>query len=283
MIADYNINIIISKMVFVISLYIFVFMGMGLLSLVIATFLNVTIMIFMGLHDLFKKVDGFKKWFFAREYDNLFSILWKNARNSGIVSIGVFLLSQAGVLISGFYLNIQEVAQLGLVLQLYGILVVVSRVYFNTFIPKLSALWIGDNIYQIRSLFLRCQLVGYVTFFSGMAVLYFAGDVILKDIIHSNVLLPSGAVILLYGFFNFMEITHGNCCSLISTSNNIPFVKASIASGVISTICTLLFIFLDMGMISFPLGLVCGSLPYNSWKWPCETYKLLWVNNKIKI
>lgn len=278
LINEYNLNIIISKIVYMTILYTMVILGYGLVSLVVATFVNLTIMIFLGLYDLYKKVDGFSEWFNAKEFDNLFSILWKNARNSGIVSIGVFLLSQAGVLISGFYLKIPEVAQLGLVLQLYGILVVVSRVYLTTYTPKLSSLWVGNNIVTIRRIFVRCQLIGYLTFFSGTAVIYFFGDIILKDIIHSRVLLPTGTVILLYALFNFMELTHGNCCSLISTSNNIPFVKASVASGIISICCTLIFLESDFGMVSFPLGLVCGSLPYNAWKWPMVTYRMLKTN-----
>lgn len=278
LINEYNLNIIISKIVYLVVLYSMVIMDYGLASLVAATFANLTVMIFLGLYDLIKKVDGFSEWFNAKKYDNLFDILWKNARNSGVVSIGVFLLSQAGVLISGFYLKITEVAQLGLILQLYGILVVLSRVYLTTYTPKLSSLWVGKNIKAIKEIFVRCQIIGYLTFFSGVAVIYFLGDIILQDIIHSKVLLPSGTVIILYAIFNFMEITHGNCCSLISTSNNIPFVKASVASGIISICCTLIFIKLDFGMVSFPLGLVCGSLPYNVWKWPLMTYRMLKSN-----
>lgn len=273
--SEFNINIIVSKLAYILILYFLISNGYGLKSLVVATIINVTIMIVMGFLDLYKKVDGFKEWFKAKEYDNLFSVLWKNARNSGVTSIGVFLLSQAGVLISGFYLSISEVAQLGLVLQLYGILIVVSRVYFNTYVPKISSLWIGNNICIIRKLFVKCQMVGYFLFFVGVFIMFFCGDCILSDIIHSKVLLPSKVVILLYAVFYFMEITHGNCCILISSSNNIPFVNASIITGVASVLLTLFFLLLNIGMISFPLGLIFASLPYNSWKWPFMTYRML--------
>lgn len=276
-ISEFNINIIISKTIYILLLYVLIYFNFGLMSLVIATFANVVIMVALGFFELYRKVDKFKEWFHTKKYENLFHILWKNARNSGLVGVGVFLLSQSGVLISGIFLNVTEVAQLGLILQLYGILVVLARVYLTTYTPQISSLWVSGDIGKIQKVFLKCQLVGYLIYISGVMVIYFMGNTILSQIIHSNVLLPSGSVILLYGFFYMMEITHGNCCSLIGTSNNIPFVNASIVSGLISIVFTLIFIMFNMGMISFPLALICGSLPYNSWKWPYEAYLLLKV------
>ena len=77
-----------------------------------------------------------------------------------------------------------------------------------------------------------------------------------------------------------MEITHGNCVTLISTENKVPFYKASIVSGVISIIVTLILLVNNVGIYSFPIGLICGSLPYNSWKWPLVVYKMLWKNGE---
>ncbi len=279
-ISEFNLNIIISKTAYIVMLFVLIYFDYGLISLVVATFANVVIMVALGFFELYRKVDGFKDWYNTKVYENLFNILWKNSRNSGLVSVGVFLLSQSGVLISGIFLNVSEVAQLGLILQLYGILVVLARVLLTTYTPQLSSLWISGDINKIRRVFMKCQLVGYLIFITGLLVIYFFGNTILSQIIHSNVLLPSGAVVLSYGVFYLMEITHGNCCSLISTSNNIPFVNASIVSGLFSIVFTLIFIKFDMGMISFPLALICGSLPYNSWKWPYEAYLML--KNKKK-
>lgn len=275
-IEQYNKNIIISKSAYILVLYLMIIMGMNLVSLVAATFINSLLMIVLGNGYLNMHVENYKVYNNAKNYDNLFSVLWVNAKNSGIVSIGVFLLSQAGVFLSGLFLNIEEVAQLGLILQLYGILVVMSRVYFTTNIPRISSLWITGNYGQIRNLFSKCQIIGYVIFFAGLSVIFFAGDYILKNIIHSNVMLPSSIVILAYGLFYLLELTHGNCCSLIATSNNIPFTRASVVSGIISVVMIIVLCKLELGILSFPLALCCGSLPYNSWRWPLYVYKILY-------
>ncbi len=281
LIDDYNLNIIISKILYILVLYFGVISGWGLFALVVGNLVNIISMVILGkikyLSANEKKILNNRKI----ESENLFPILWKNARNSGIVNIGVLLLSQAGVILSGIFLPLEDVAKLGLILQIFGIIVVLSRVYLMTVMPKLSSMWITDTKSNIAKLFLKSQLIGYVIFFTSVLFLVLLGDYILINIIHSKVMLPSVTVILLYTFFYFMEITHGNCCSLISTSNNIPFTRASITSGVVSIVVTVILLNMNIGIVSFPLGLICGSLPYNSWKWPLVTYKIL-TNKKNK-
>lgn len=274
-IGDYNMNVIISKVLYIVTLYILIFMGLGLLSLVFASIVNTMVMIILAHIVLNKKVNRFSN--LTREYKtySLFRLLWKNAKNSGLVSLGVFLLSQSGVFLSGIFLGLEEVASLGLCVQIFTILVVSARVYFTTYTPYISSLWVRGSIEEVKKVFYRCQLISYSIYFLGFTVIYYSGDYLLENLVHSNVMLPSSVVIALYGLFNLMEITHGNCCMLIATSNNIPFTKASLISGLISVVATIGFSLCGLGMVAFPLGLCCGSLPYNFWKWPYETYKIL--------
>lgn len=272
---DYNINVIISKSIYIGTLFVLIIAGAGLLSLILATFFNTMIMIVLAYRVLNKKIPGFIKLTNKYVCENLFPILWKNAKNSGIVSVGVFLLSQSGVFLSGLFLGLEEVASLGLCIQLFTTLVVCSRVYLTTYTPLISALWIKNDKEQIKHIFIKCQIIGYIIFIAGFITIAFGGDWILVNIIHSRVCLPSLITLSLYGLFYLMEITHGNCCSLISTSNNIPFTRAALISGFISVICTILYAKMGFGIISFPLALVSGSLPYNSWKWPIYVYSTL--------
>lgn len=272
-ITHYNFIVISSKSIYVLSLFILLILNCGLLSLIVANFLNIIVIIIIGKRLYLSNVDK-KRLHNCDKPENLYKIIWKNARNSGLVSLGVFLLSQAGIFLSGMFLNLTEVAQLGLLLQVFGIIVVLSRVNINTVLPKISSLWVSGTIKEIRQIFIKNQFIGYVIYFICVLFLFVLGNRVLA-LINSNVVLPSNDVILLYALFYLMELTHGNCCTLISSSNNIPFVKASIISGVIAIITSLVFLYLKLGMISFPLGLICGSLPYNSWKWPVVTYKIL--------
>ena len=272
-ITHYNIIVISSRSIYVLTLFLLLMLDCGLLSLIVANFFNILVNIFLG-RKLYLSNTEKSLLYNCEAPQNLYEIIWKNAKNSGLVSLGVFLLSQAGIFISGMFLNLAEVAQLGLLLQVFSIIVVLSRVNINTVLPKISSMWITSTIKEIRQLFIKNQVAGYVIYFICVFFLFVLGNCLL-ELLHSNVILPSNEVIFLYAFFYLMELTHGNCCTLISSSNNIPFVKASIISGGVSIIATLIFLYFNMGMVSFPLGLICGSLPYNSWKWPLEAYKLL--------
>lgn len=274
-IYEYNINVIVSKLSYIVVLYSIIILGMGLVSLVMATFVNTIMMVLLAQKVLNMKIEGFNKLTKIYQCENLFGVLWKNARNSGIVAVGVFLLSQSGVFLSGLFLNLKEVASLGLCIQLFSILVVCSRVYLTTYTPLISSLWVKGDIVKIKKIFLRCQLIGYIIFILGFFIIITKGNWFLVNILHSNVLLPSTTVLAFYGVFYIMEITHGNCCSLIATSNQIPFTKSSLVAGMISISLTFILAKCGAGIISFPLALICGSVPYNSWKWPYEVYKRL--------
>ena len=280
---EFNYIVIISKSCYIVVLFVLIIFDFALMSLVVANLVNILVMILMGYHYFY---DDYVKSILQtvdKKPVNYFNIIWKNARNSGIVSIGVFLLSQAGVFLSNFFLPLSEVAQLGITLQIFGVIVILSRVYLTTNIPKISSMWINYDIRGIKKLFIKSQLVGYFIYIPSCLLLLIVGDFILTYIIHSSVLLPSLSVLLLYMLFYFMEITHGNCCTLISTSNRIPFTKASIFAGIISVILTISFALAGLGIISFPLALCCGSLPYNSWKWPYIVYKILKTNGLSKV
>ena len=82
-------NVIISKVLYIVTLYILIFMGLGLLSLVFASIVNTMVMIILAHIVLNKKVNRFSN--LTREYKtySLFRLLWKNAKNSGLVSLGV--------------------------------------------------------------------------------------------------------------------------------------------------------------------------------------------------
>lgn len=273
--SEFNLIVIISKSAFLFSLFILIHLGYGLFSFIVATFVNSIINILLCKRCYLSRFEKLRLQAISEPEVNLFSVIWKNAKNSGIVNLGVVLFSQVGIFLSGLYLSLNEVAQLGLTLQLFAILLVVCRVYLTTCIPQISSMWITSTNNEIKKVFLKAQMIGYTIYVISIIVILTYGNLILEKFVHSNVLLPSSIIIVLYGLFYLMELTHGNCCILISTTNRIPFTKASIIAGIAAIILTMVFIQINLGMIAFPLALVCSSLPYNSWKWPIMAYQML--------
>lgn len=272
-----NTIIVSARIVYLIFLIVSVELGYGITSMVIA----------LGASVLCQFVISSKKYLNKDEkgeltkiknifFNNIkFKTIWTNARKVGLTSVGVFLLSQAGIFLSSIFLPLEEVAQLGLVLQIFSVLVIISRVCLTTYIPKISSLWVKGDRILIKKYFTFSQIVGYFIFVIGVGACMLLGPFFLK-LIHSQTMLPNNYVLGLYGFFYLMEITHGNCTTLISTKNEIPFYKASIISGIVGLLITIVLLELEFGIYSFPIGLILGSLPYNSWKWPLMVYKDLY-------
>lgn len=266
-----NMIILCSKLTFLIVLSIGIYFNWGLLSLVLAQFANILVTRILGIKCYIPKMVK-KQIELITNYDNCLSVIGPNAGKQGIVSIGSILLSQAGTLISGLFLSLEQIAQLGLTLQIFGILSVLCRVCLQTHIPLYSALWVNNNIKEIRQTFLKDQIIAYLILFIGSLIIIFKGNCILK-FIGSNVMLPPANILILYFIFYLMEMTHGNCVSLISTENKVPYYIAGIMAGITSVLVTLILLASNWGLVALPLGLISGNLPYNSWKWPLVVYK----------
>lgn len=272
-----NTIILSSRLLYLISLTIALEMGLDLASMVIALGASTLCQFIISKYKYIDSVERQElKSLNSKFLGNIkFKTIWTNAQKVGLTSIGVFMFSQSGVFLSSVFLNLTEVAQLGLILQIFSVLIVISRVCLNTFIPKISSLWVKSNKLKIKKYFSISQMVGYAIYFLGVSMLILLGNKFL-EFIHSQTLLPNNKVIILYGIFYLMEITHGNCTTLISTKNEIPFYKSAIFAGVLSIIITIALLKIGLGIYSFPLGLISGSLPYNSWKWPLVVYKDLY-------
>ena len=270
--------IIVSKVSYIIIVFVLIYCEFNLWALVIANVVSALIGRAVGSfyfwdNQLKERFTDYKKN--VADKENLFPIIWYNAKKFGISSFTNYAFSQANVLLGGLFLTIEEVAKLGLALQLFHVLMTVCRVYFNTYYPKICGLWVGNNVGSIRKIFMRSQLVGYFFWLTGFFVIAVFGDEILK-MIGSKTFLPAIGVILLYAFFYLMELTHGNCSMLISSKNEVPFLKASVLACIVSVALMFIFATLGMSIYSFPLAMVLANLPYNSWKWPYEAYKLLY-------
>lgn len=267
--------IIITKILYLLVIISLLYIGLGLWALIIANFISAFAARLYGLHYFWdKELVSRLNENITQKATDLSKVVWYNAKRMGITGITTFVYSQANVLIAGLFLTLEEVAQLGLCVQIFTILVTICRVNLNTYYPLICTLWVSNDMRKIRSHFLKSQAICYMLFLTGCVVILCFGNLML-DLIDSNTFLPSNLVLLVFALFNFMEVTHGNCCILISSKNQIPFYKADIIACIITIATVLCLLKYDFGLVSFPIAMCCGSIPYNSWKWVYEAFKLL--------
>ncbi|WP_100613700.1 O-unit flippase-like protein [Confluentibacter citreus] len=274
LITSLNKVLIFSKLSYLIIAFITLSMGLGLLGVAIASLIG-NIVDRVLAYYYFYDSEIKKEFMKISDYhpENLFKIIWYNSKKIGIVTIGVFMISQSSVIIAGIYLPLAEVAVLGLTLQIFGVLQNISRVSFNTHIPQFNSLRMSENFPQLKLDFKKSMIFGWIVYSIGLLILLFLGKYIL-GVIGSNTDLPSRLLLLLFGFVFLMEITHGNCATFLTTKNTIPFVKPTIITGILNIIFIILFLnFSELGLYSFPVSLILVQLMYNAWKWPLEVLK----------
>ena len=211
---------------------------------------------------------------------DVFQSIWFNSKKLGLVSVGTFLIFQANMLIAGKFFNLKEVAYYGLVVQLFSLLAIFSRLYFTSHLPRFNSLWMGDNVDKLKGEFIKSMKIGWVLYLVGSLIILFYGRSIL-NMIGSNTNLPGMPMIIMFAFIYLMEITHGNSGIFLTTKNTVPYVWPTIISGLAIFVGNIILIFgFDFRLESFGITTILIQLSYNAWKWPLEVIKELKITFK---
>jgi O-antigen/teichoic acid export membrane protein len=274
LIKQANQAISVAKIIYILLSVILLISDFRLLSISIASLFSVLINRYLfnkSYYDVFtKKVLKQTNNLDLRE---IFKGIWFNSKKMGLVSLGSYLIFQVNILIVGKLFTLSDVAILGLTFQIFGALSNFSRLYFNTLMPRFISLRMAKEFNLLRLDFLKSIKIGWIVYSFGALVVIFFGNFLL-NFINSNTLLPNQMILFMFFLIYFMEITHGNCATFLTTKNIIPFLPATIISGVLIISLNLILIyFFNMGIFAFAIATIFIQLCYNAWKWPLEVVK----------
>ncbi|MGL5964432.1 MAG: O-unit flippase-like protein, partial [Fusobacteriaceae bacterium] len=278
-------TIVFSKIGYLILAYILIQLNYGLLGIAIAnlisSFVN-RISSYLYFYDKnIKKI--LKNIVTTRDEEKkILKIIFKNSSKLGVVSIGAFLINKSSVLIMSKYVNLKTIAEYGITLQIISLLVTVSSVLFNTYLPLINYLRIQKKEKEIKDIFSKALCINYVFYIVGSVFLIFFGNRILS-LLKSNTLILDFKYLVLLLIMYFLEMNHSMAATIITTKNTVPFLKPALFSGVAIVILMLLsleFTKLNLYGVILSQGLV--QLVYNNWKWPVEVSKDL-SSNYFKI
>jgi hypothetical protein len=93
----------------------------------------------------------------------------------------------------------------------------------------------------------------------------------------SSIKLPELVPILLMGMTFLLELNHGICANLITISNKVPFVKASLITG-LAIATTSWFMAPILGVMGIIISVFIIQILYNNWYWPVYAASMLNVN-----
>ena len=209
----------------------------------------------------------------SRQSSELMAILWANAKRLGVVHLGAFLIQRGNILVGTSYLGLAAAASYSLTMTLMLALVNVGMVVCNVSMPYMSSLQIKGDIAKLRSTYAAALVSAVLLFLCGGIFLLVAGNVALASIGAKTQLLPKAALAAMLFIF-LLELHHSVAANYITTTNNIPFVKAAIVSGSSILIASLWFV-TEYGVWALIVSQGLVQAAYNNWKWPVVVAQLL--------
>lgn len=269
-----------SKVVYILFTFTFLHLGLGLFGVVLANLIAPFVNRYMSYYYFFTNELKEKIKIFdisSKEKKDLFLIIWHNAKKLGWVFIGGYAISKLSMFLASLYLPLSEIASYGLMMQLVGIIMVVSSTLFAVYEPKFASLRIEKKLNKLLNDFAFSMIIYYCLFIIGSLFLIFIVPQLLI-LIDSNATLPPVGVLFLYSIIMLLEGSHSNFATFIVTKNNIPFVESSLIAG----FCIALGSYLSLAYTSLAiLGLVLiqglCQMAYANWKWPhvvCKEFNI---------
>ena len=137
-----------SKVVYILLTFTFLYLGLGLFGVVLANLIAPFVNRYMSYYYFFtnelkEKISIFN--ISSKEKKDLFLIIWHNAKKLGWVFIGGYAISKLSMFLAGLYLSLSEIASYGLMMQLVGIIMVISSTLFTVYEPKFASLRVEKN------------------------------------------------------------------------------------------------------------------------------------------
>jgi len=210
----------------------------------------------------------------SKEIRRIFSIIWHNAWRDGLVALSNYLIGQANTIICSLFYSLQDTAIYSLSLQFVQAIGIISVVTYSTFQPKLQEAYVKDDMAETRRLMSISVITYSIVFIGCFLILIIAGIPILRFI--SSQYVFSIPMLVALGFYMYLQRRYMMFCSYISNTNEVPYVKAFVLSGVISIILSCLFnAFIPIGTWGLVLGQFASQSIYNNWYWSLKVKKRL--------
>ena len=257
---------------------IFLLSGFGLMSLVIGMFFSDFInrtLCYYSFYD--KEIKSNLKNSITLPIKNIMQIMTPNAIKIGVTTIGGFLITKAVVLISPLYLSLAEIGTYGTTKQMIDLISSLGGILFYTYYPQITSYKVNKEINKVKNLYIKSKLSLIAIYIFCSLGLIFIGPQLLI-LIHSKTHLLPTSMMLVFLVISFLEANHGISAGLLLMNNEVPFMKASLLSG-ISVLLLLLtgLMYLKIGIWAMILAPGIAQIVYQNWKWPSMVIKDLQI------
>jgi hypothetical protein len=187
------------------------------------------------------------------------------------------MVQKSAILIGSLFLTLSEIASYGITVQIINVIATVALIYHTTYLPKITQLRVlGDN-QKIRLLYIKGKIIYAGLFLTGALLFYYVGSFLLH-LLKSNTNLVSNTIMIFILIIAFIENNIIMASNIILTKNEVPFYKASLASGFLIVFFLFLsFKFTHFGILSMVIVPLIVDIAYQGWKWPLDVIKELGI------
>jgi len=266
--------IVFGQLVYLSLAILLVMLDQGLIAVVLAQASAVFVVRMLSYRSFFTS-ELYNKMEKNQSYNikDILQAIYPNALKIGLTSLGGFAITRSSIIIGSLYLTLNEIASYGITMQIVGVISALSTTYTTTFTPKISQYRIQNDVFGIKDIYLKGQIVLFITFILCGLLLLSTGSSILSIIGSKTSFLPNNLLTITL-IFTLLENNLVIAGGILVTTNNVPFFKSSLYAGV-GTIL-LLFVFLHFfkcGVISLILAPGIVLCMYQNWRWPYEVHK----------
>ena len=195
----------------------------------------------------------------------------------GLTSLGGFMVQKSAILIGSLFLTLSEIASYGVTVQIINVIATIALIYHTTYLPKITQLRVLGDTHKITVLYIKGKIIYAALFLIGAILFYNVGSYLLH-LIKSNTTLVSSTVMIFLLIIAFIENNIIMASNIILTKNEVPFYKASIASGFLIVLFLFLsFKFTQFGILSMVIVPLVVDIAYQGWKWPLDVIKELGI------
>ncbi len=267
--------IIASQIVYLTTAILFIFMGWGLIAIVLAQALAMIVKRFLSYRTFFTpELKNKLKVSDSQHFKEVIKTITPNSIKLGITSVGAFLVLQSSVIIGSLYISLPEIASYGITIQVINVVASLSAVYFSSYVPKVANLRVQEDVFSVKKIYLKSIFILVFTFsICSLAIVLFGNWSL--SLLKSQTMLLSGFMIAFMMLFALLEKNHAIAGGFLLTKNEVPFFKASLIAGFITVILLIIFIkYMNLGLWGMILAPGLANI-YNNIKWPSEMFKQL--------
>lgn len=188
--------------------------------------------------------------------------------------LGGYLVVRANLPVISAALGLGVAGRMALTMQLVDVLIQMAQTPMFATLPRLYELSAQGLIERSRALVGRVFLFGWTSFLVGGLVLLACGEPLLAWLGKPGVLLDVAPLLLMLAG-GLLELNFSIAATLLMIGNRVPFVRASLVSGVIVVALNALALtFAGAGLMTALAIPLLVQAAYNYWKWPLECLRL---------